>query len=50
LLTATHAMAQRGAPIPQKLAFTPYHASGIYDIGETSPLAFSTEPLSLSER
>src|SRR5690349_1946298 len=26
--------AQR-APIPQQLAFTPYHANGIYDIGET---------------
>jgi cephalosporin-C deacetylase-like acetyl esterase len=27
--------AQRGTPIPQQLAFTPYHASGIYDVGET---------------
>jgi len=27
--------AQRGGPIPQQLAFTPYHASGIYDVGET---------------
>ena len=26
--------AQR-APIPQQLTFTPYHASGIYDVGET---------------
>ena len=26
--------AQRG-PIPQQLAFAPYHASGIYDVGET---------------
>ena len=23
------------APIPQQLTFTPYHASGIYDVGET---------------
>src|ERR1700754_4183069 len=33
--TATLAIAQRGAPIPQQLAFAPYHASGIYDVGET---------------
>jgi cephalosporin-C deacetylase-like acetyl esterase len=35
LLTAALAIAQRGAPIPQQLTFTPYHASGIYDLGET---------------
>ena len=29
------ASAQRGAPIPQQLTFAPYHASGIYDVGET---------------
>ena len=34
LFTAALAFAQRG-PIPQQLVFTPYHASGIYDIGET---------------
>jgi cephalosporin-C deacetylase-like acetyl esterase len=34
LLAATFACAQRG-PIPQQLTFTPYHASGIYDVGET---------------
>jgi hypothetical protein len=28
------ALAQR-TPIPQQLTFTPYHSSGIYDIGET---------------
>ena len=27
--------AQRGVPIPDQLVFTPYHASGIYDVGET---------------
>jgi hypothetical protein len=27
--------AQRGAPPAQQLVFTPYHASGIYDVGET---------------
>jgi cephalosporin-C deacetylase len=26
---------QRGTPIPQQLTFTPYHESGIYDVGET---------------
>jgi cephalosporin-C deacetylase len=35
LFTAVLSLAQRGAPIPQQLAFTPYHASGIYDIGDT---------------
>src|ERR1035438_10019632 len=34
LFTAALAFAQRG-PVPQQLVFTPYHASGIYDIGET---------------
>jgi len=34
LLAAAFAAAQR-APVPQQLAFTPYHATGIYDIGET---------------
>ena len=34
-LGAALAVAQRGQPIPQQLTFTPYHASGIYDIGET---------------
>ena len=35
LIAATCVIAQRGAPIPQQLVFTPYHASGIYDVGET---------------
>ncbi len=35
LLTAAFSSAQRGGPIPQQLTFTPYHATGIYDIGET---------------
>src|SRR5512135_1705051 len=34
LLSAAFAFAQR-APIPQQLVFTPYHSSGIYDLGET---------------
>jgi cephalosporin-C deacetylase-like acetyl esterase len=34
LLAAASAVAQR-APIPQQLSFAPYHASGIYDVGET---------------
>ena len=32
---AAFASAQRGGPIPQQLTFTPYHATGIYNIGET---------------
>ena len=35
LLAATFAAAQQGAPIPQQLTFAPYHANGIYQIGET---------------
>ena len=36
LLAATaFALAQRGAPIEQQLTFAPYHAGGIYDVGET---------------
>ena len=34
LLAGAAPVAQR-APIAQQLAFTPYHASGIYDVGET---------------
>ena len=35
LAAAPLGFAQRGAPIEQQLTFTPYHASGIYDVGET---------------
>src|SRR3982751_810790 len=35
VLCSARAFAQRGEPIPQQLTFTPYHASGIYDVGET---------------
>ena len=40
LLASLSALAQRGPgpqrpPIPQQLTFAPYHAGGIYDIGET---------------
>jgi len=34
LLAEPFAFAQR-APVPQYLTFTPYHASGIYDVGES---------------
>jgi cephalosporin-C deacetylase-like acetyl esterase len=34
VFTAALVSAQRGAPIAQQLVFTPYHASGIYDVGE----------------
>jgi cephalosporin-C deacetylase-like acetyl esterase len=33
LLAASLALAQR-APIPEQLTFTPYHAGGLYDVGE----------------
>ena len=35
VLCTPSAFAQRGVPISEQLAFTPYHASGIYDVGET---------------
>jgi len=35
VLLAGPATAQRGEPIAQQLAFTPYHSSGIYEVGET---------------
>ena len=35
LLSAAAALAQRGTPPPQQLVFAPYHASGVYDLGET---------------
>ncbi len=35
LLAAPFAFAQRGQPIQQQLTFSPYHSSGIYEIGET---------------
>src|SRR6476469_7815600 len=34
-LAAASAAAQPAAPIVQQLAFTPYHANGLYEIGET---------------
>ena len=34
LLFGASASAQR-APIPRQLVFTPYHANGIYNVGET---------------
>jgi uncharacterized protein (DUF697 family) len=33
LIAAT--LSAQPAPIPQHLVFTPYRASGIYDVGET---------------
>ena len=35
VLCAAPAHAQRREPIPQQLTFTPYHAGGIYDVGDT---------------
>ena len=45
LLAASLAWAQR-QPIPQQLAFAPYHASGIYDIGETVGWTVTPGPVS----
>ena len=38
--------AQRGGPIPQQLVFTPYHANGIYDVGETVGWSVTPGPTS----
>jgi cephalosporin-C deacetylase len=35
LFSAAFASAQRGGPILQQLTFAPYHANGIYSLGET---------------
>ena len=35
LFSAAISSAQRGAPAPQQLLFTPYRATGIYDIGDS---------------
>ena len=35
LALVTAPLSAQRAPIPQHLVFTPYHASGIYDVGET---------------
>ena len=35
VLSSGSPSAQRGGPIAQQLVFTPYHANGIYDVGET---------------
>ncbi len=45
LPAATFALAQRGAPIPKQLAFTPYHANGIYDVGDTVGWTVSPGPV-----
>jgi len=44
--TAAFAAAQRGGPIPQQLTFTPYHATGIYNIGETVGWTVTPGPVS----
>jgi cephalosporin-C deacetylase-like acetyl esterase len=35
VLYAASALGQRGGPIPEQLVFAPYHANGIYDVGQT---------------
>jgi cephalosporin-C deacetylase len=44
LLAASFAAAQR-EPIPEQLTFSPYHASGIYDVGETVGWAVTPGPV-----
>jgi len=43
LTAAAFSYAQR-APIPQQLTFTPYHSTGIYDVGETVGWAVTPGP------
>src|SRR5581483_10893694 len=47
LLTASFALAQR-PQIQQQLTFTPYHASGIYDVGETVGWTVTAGPAELT--
>jgi len=35
LVAGATASAQRGTPIPQHLSFTPFHADGLYNVGDT---------------
>src|SRR5215469_8045433 len=46
-LAAAFALAQR-APIPEQLTFTPYHANGIYEIGETVGWTVTPGPVALT--
>jgi cephalosporin-C deacetylase-like acetyl esterase len=48
LAAAPFGFAQRGAPIEQQLTFTPYRASGIYDIGETVGWTVTPGPATLT--
>jgi len=48
LLTAAVSCAQRGAPVPQQLVFTPYHATGIYAIGDTVGWTVAPGPVELA--
>jgi len=50
LLCGTPAVAQRGQPIPQQLTFTPYHATGIYDVGETVGWTVTAGPVTPTYR
>ena len=43
-LSANPVAAQR-APIPQQLTFTPYHANGVYDVGEIVGWTVSPGPI-----
>ena len=45
LFGAAFSSAQRGAPIPQQLAFTPDHATGIYEIGDTVGWTITAGPV-----
>jgi cephalosporin-C deacetylase-like acetyl esterase len=50
LLCTTPAYAQRGEPIPQQLTFTPYRATGIYDVGETVGWTVTPGPAAVTYR
>ena len=48
LAAAPLGFAQRGAPFEQQLTFTPYHASDIYDVGETVGWTVTPGPATLT--
>lgn len=49
-LTAAIGFAQRGAPIPQQLTFAPYHASGMYEVGDTVGWTVTPGPVAATYR
>ena len=48
LLCLCASLSAQGAPIPQQLTFAPYHAGGVYDVGETVGWTVTSGPAPVS--